>query len=389
MRRKSFLKLYEYEAKNILARYGIPVLQGALITKADCAEEALSKLEPPFAVKSQVLEVGRGKAGGILFADSSEEAKETAKKLLESEIRGIPVRKVLIEEKLRVCKEVYFGATIDRLARSYVAIASALGGVEIEKRALKTPHEFLKIIINPQRGFRSFHAVQLAKKLGYSGASLRKIAGIFEKIYQAGRDCDAELVEVNPLAETEDGAFVALDAHIIIDDNALFRHQEYKKRLLEEERDRSPQETEALRKDLAYVKLEGDIGVIGNGAGLMMATLDLIQHYGGKPANFLDVGGGARAERIAAALKIVLSDPDAKVLFVNVLGGITRCDNVARGIIKATEDVTLAKPIVVRLVGTNEEEGKRILEKAQIPVLDSMEEAARRIVELVNKEGCR
>jgi succinyl-CoA synthetase beta subunit len=388
MRRKSFLKLYEYEAKNILTQYGIPVPQGALITKAACAGEAVAKLEPPFAVKSQVLVVGRGKAGGILFAGSTEEEEETAEKLLKTEIKGIPVKKVLIEEKLQVRKELYFGVTIDRFARSYVAIASAVGGVEIEEIASKAPHEILKIFVNPQRSFRSFHAVQLAKKLGYRGASLLELAGIFEKIYQAGRDCDAELIELNPLAETEDGAFVALDARIIIDDNALFRHQEYRKRLLEEERDRSPQETEALRNNLAYVKLKGDIGVIGNGAGLVMATLDMIHYYGGKPANFLDVGGGAPAERIAAALEIVLSDPDAKALFVNILGGITRCGDVARGIIEAAKDVTIAKPMVVRLVGTNEEEGKRMLAEAQIPVLKSMEEAARRIVELVKKEGC-
>ena len=191
---------------------------------------------------------------------------------------------------------------------------------------------------------------------------------------------------MNPLAERGDGEFVALDARIIMDDNALFRHPEYKKKLLEEERDRAPQETEALRNDLAYVKLDGDIGVIGNGAGLVMATLDMIQYYRGKPANFLDVGGGAPAERIAAALEIVLSDPNANALFVNILGGITRCDEVARGIIEAANSVATAKPMVVRLVGTNEEEGKRMLAEAEIPVLDSMEEAARRIVELVKKE---
>jgi succinyl-CoA synthetase beta subunit len=386
MRRKSRLKIYEYEAKNILNQYGIPVPQGVLITNAGCAGEDVANLKPPFAVKSQVLVAGRGKAGGILFADSAEEAEETAEELLKLEIRGIRVKKVLIEEKLLVRKEMYFGVTIDRFARTYVAIASAMGGVEIDATASKSPHEILKIFVNPQQGFRSFHAVQLARKLGYRGASLKELAGIFEKIYQVCRDCDAELIELNPLAETEDGTFVALDTRIIMDDNALFRHQEFRKRLLEE-RDRSPREIEALRNNLAYVKLEGDIGVIGNGAGLVMATLDMIQYYGGKPANFLDIGGGAHPERIAAALEIVLSAPDTKALFVNVLGGITRCDDVTLGIIKASKDVSTAKPMVVRLVGTNEKEGKRMLAEAQIPVLDSMEEAARQIVELTKKEG--
>jgi succinyl-CoA synthetase beta subunit len=386
MRRKHFLKLYEYEAKNTLTQYGIPVPQGALVTNANRTMEAAAKLKPPFAVKSQVLVAGRGKAGGILFADSAEEAEKAAEKLLKTAIKGIPVKKVLIEEKLPVKKELYFGVTIDRFARSYVAIASATGGMEIETTATKTPQAVLKTLINLQHGFRSFHARQIASKLGYSGAQLVELARIFERLYQAGMDYDAELIEINPLAETDEGSFVALDARIIMDDNALFRHQEYKKRLMEEERDRISQETEAMRKDLAYVKLEGNIGVIGNGAGLVMATLDMIRYYGGKPANFLDVGGGALAERIAAALHIVLSDANVKALFVNILGGITRCDDVACGIIEATKKDATTKPIVVRLVGTNEEEGKRILAEAGIHVLDSMEKAAIRVVEIAKKE---
>jgi succinyl-CoA synthetase beta subunit len=380
------LKLYEYEAKNTLTQYGIPVPQGALVTNANRTMEAAAKLKPPFAVKSQVLVAGRGKAGGILFADSAEEAEKAAEKLLKTAIKGIPVKKVLIEEKLPVKKELYFGVTIDRFARSYVAIASATGGMEIETTATKTPQAVLKTLINLQHGFRSFHARQIASKLGYSGAQLVELARIFERLYQAGMDYDAELIEINPLAETDEGSFVALDARIIMDDNALFRHQEYKKRLMEEERDRISQETEAMRKDLAYVKLEGNIGVIGNGAGLVMATLDMIRYYGGKPANFLDVGGGALAERIAAALHIVLSDANVKALFVNILGGITRCEDVACGIIEATKKDATTKPIVVRLVGTNEEEGKRILAEAGIHVLGSMEKAAIRVVEIAKKE---
>jgi succinyl-CoA synthetase beta subunit len=386
MRRKHFLKLYEYEAKNILTQYGIPAPQGVLITNANNVVNAVAELKPPFAVKSQVLVAGRGKAGGILFADSAEEAEKAAEKLLKTAIMGVPVKKVLIEEKLSVNKELYCGVTIDRFARSYVAIASAVGGVEIEEIAEKTPQAVLKILINPQQGFRSFHARQVARKLGYGGTRLVELARNLEKLYRAGRNYDAELIEINPLAETGEGGFVALDARIIIDDNALFRHQKYKRRLLEEERDRTSQETQALRNDLAYVKLGGNIGVIGNGAGLVMATLDVIRYYGGKPANFLDVGGGAPAERVAAALNIVLSDPNVEAVFVNILGGITRCDDVARGIIEVTKKTVLSKPMVVRLVGTNEEEGKRVLAEAGIYVLDSIEEAASQLVEIVEKE---
>jgi succinyl-CoA synthetase beta subunit len=386
MRRKLFLKLYEYEAKNILAQYGIPVPKRALITNASRVMEAVAKFKPPFAVKSQVLAAGRGKAGGILFADSLEEAEKAAEKLLKTEIKGISVKKVLIEEKLPIRKELYIGVTIDRFEQRYVAIASAGGGMDIEEISAKTPQAILKILINPQQGFRSFHARQIARKIGFRGTQLAELSSIFERLHQVGMDYDVELIEINPLAETNEGKFVALDARIIIDENALFRHPEYKTKLFGEERDRTPQETEAMRNDLAYVKLKGNIGVIGNGAGLVMATFDVIQYYGGKPANFLDVGGGAPSERIVVALKIVLSDPQVKALFINVLGGITRCDDVARGIMEAKKGANVTKAIVVRLVGTNEEEGKRILAKAGIPVLDNMEEAASRVVEIVEKE---
>jgi succinyl-CoA synthetase beta subunit len=380
------LKLYEYEAKHILNRYGLPVPQGALITSANHAREAAIKLKPPFAVKAQVLVAGRGKAGGILFADSFEAAEKTAEKLLKTNIKGIPAKKVLIEEKHSIKKELYCGVTIDRFSRSYVFIASAAGGMEIEEIAEKTPQAILKVLINPQQGLLDFQARQIARKLGYRDARVMELTRIFKKLYRAGMDYDAELIEANPLAETDEGAFVALDARIIMDDNALFRHPEYQKKLLEDERDRALQEIEALRNGLAYVKLEGNIGVIGNGAGLVMATLDMIQYYGGNPANFLDVGGGAPANRIAAALNIVLSDPDVKALLINILGGITLCDEVARGIIEKKKKAAITKPLVVRLVGTNEEKGKRMLKEAGIHVLDSMEKAASRIVEIVKKE---
>jgi succinyl-CoA synthetase beta subunit len=380
------LKLFEYEGKTILAKYGIPTPQGGLATSASQAREVASKLKPPVVVKAQVLVAGRGKAGGILFADSATEAETAANRLLNMQIKGIPVKSVWIEERIQTKKELYFGITTDRFSQSYVAVASAVGGMEIEEVAAKTPEKVIKLLINPEYGFRSFHARQMATKMGYAGSQISELGRILERLCCIGMDYDAELIEMNPLVETVDGKFAAADARIILDDNALFRHQEYKKRLMEGESELSPQELEAMKNDLAYVKLNGDIGVIGNGAGLVMATLDTIQYYGGKPANFLDVGGGAPSEKTALALKIVLSDPNVRALFINILGGITRCDDVARGILEAKEKVGVTKPMVIRLVGTNEEEGKKILKDAGIHVLESMEEAAQRAVE-ISKQG--
>ncbi|MGB9676128.1 MAG: ADP-forming succinate--CoA ligase subunit beta [Candidatus Bathyarchaeales archaeon] len=381
------MKLFEYEAKTILSTFGIPTPQGGLATNVSQAREIAAKLKPPFAVKAQVLIAGRGKAGGILFANSIEEAEKATEKLLSMQIKGIPVKSVWIEEKIQTKKELYFGITIDRFARSYVAIASAIGGMEIEEVAQKSPEKVIKFPIDPMRGFYPFQARQIAKKIGYSGSAIPELGRIFERLYRIGMDYDAELIEMNPLVETVDGKFVAADVRIIIDDNALFRHPEYKKRLMEGEGELTPQEIEAMKNDLAYVKLDGDIGVIGNGAGLVMATLDTIQVYGGKPANFLDVGGGAPPEKIAAALQIVLSDSNVKTLFINILGGITRCDDVAKGILEAKEKVGVTKPMVIRLVGTNEEEGKKILTEAGIDVLESMEKAAQRAVEIAKSGG--
>ena len=381
------MKLFEYEAKTILAKYGIPIPKGGLATNISQVREIATKLKPPFAIKAQVLVAGRGKAGGILFADSVPDAEKATEKLLNTQIKGIPVKTVWIEEKIQIKKELYLGVTIDRANRSHVAIASAVGGMEIEEIATEAPEKVIKFLINPQHGFHSFHARQIARKTGYSGNQLSTLGKIFERLYRAGMDYDAELIEMNPIVETSDGKFVAADARIIIDDNALFRHQECKKRLLEGESELTPQELAAMRNDLAYVKLDGNIGVVGNGAGLVMATLDTIQYYGGNPANFLDVGGGATSEKMAAALNIVLSDPNVIALFINILGGITRCDEVARGILEAKEKTGVTKPVVIRLVGTNEEEGKRILTEAGIHVLESMEEAAQKVVEISKQEG--
>lgn len=376
------MKLFEYEAKRILAEYGVPTPRGELITNESQIGKKAAILKPPLVVKAQVLIAGRGKVGGILFAVSFEEAKKASEKLLKMQIMGIPVKSVLIEEKIQIKRELYFGITIDRFKQSYVAIASGVGGMDVEEIATKTPEKIIRIFINSQQGLRPFQARQIARKMGYAGNQLLDLEEILGRLYCIGMNYDAELIEMNPLVETVDGKFVAADARVIIDDNALFRHSEYKKRLVGGESELSSQEIEALKNDLAYVKLEGNIGVIGNGAGLVMATLDTIKYYGGKPADFLDVGGGASSEKIAVALKIVLSDPKVKALFVNILGGITRCDEVALGILEAKEKIGVTKPMVIRLVGTNENEGKRILREAGIHVLESMEEAAQLVVEV-------
>ena len=384
----SDLKLFEHEAKTIFAKYEIPTPQGQLATSPARALEIAAKINAPVAVKAQVLVAGRGKTGGILFAASPREVELAAEKLLSAEIKGFKVRSVLVEEKVSIRRELYFSVAVDRSNRCYVAIASSEGGIEIEEVAAATPEKIVKVFIDPLQGFHLPHASRIAKRLGYSGSQMQNLATIFLKLYNVAMDCDAELAEMNPLVETPEGKFVAADARLIIDDNALYRHPEFRGRLMKKGKaELPPLELEARKSGLAYVKLEGNVGVIGNGAGLVMATLDAIQLYGGSPANFLDVGGGASADVMAAALNLVFSDPGVDVVFVNILGGITRCDEVARGILEAKGRVGFLKPVVVRLVGTNEEEGRRVLTGAGIHVLDSMEEAAKRTVEIAKTGG--
>ena len=379
------MKLYEYEAKSIIATYGVPIPKGELATSEAKSSEIATALRTPVAIKAQVLVAGRGKAGGILFADTPQEAGEVAQKLLGSEIKGLVVEKVLIEKKLPIKRELYFGITVDRLHRCYVAVASGSGGVDIEEVAQSQPQRIFKQLINPQLGFRTFNSRQIAKGLGYVGDQMVAFGEILEKAYIASMDLDAELLEMNPLVETQNGEFVAADIRIILDDNALFRHEEFRQKRLQERRELSPDEFDALKNGLDYVMLDGDIGVVGNGAGLVMATLDMINLYGGKPANFLDLGGGASLPRIEAAFKIILTNPLLKVTFVNILGGITLCDEVARGIIHVRSQLGTSKPIVIRLVGTNEKEGRRILAEAGLPAFDSMEEAAKKAVDLAGE----
>jgi succinyl-CoA synthetase beta subunit len=378
------LNLIENEAKQVFTKFGIPIPKGTLIADSKQTSDAVKDLKPPYMVKAQVPAGGRGKAGGILTAASTQEAEEAAKKLFGSQIKSLPVKQVLIEEKLPIKKELYLGITVDRFNRSYVALASATGGVEIIEVAEKMPQAIFRTNIDSQLGMRSFHALAIAKQLGYVGNQLFELSAVIQKLYRACVESDAETAEINPLVETVAGNFVAADARMVIDDNALFRHSEYH---VENVQSLSVQETLALKNNLAYIKLDGDIGVVGNGAGLVMATIDLLTFFGGKPANFLDVGGGANTEDIKAALEIVLADPDTKAVLVNILGGITRGDEVARGIVEALKDIKSEKPLAVRLVGTNQQEGQKILANAGINVLTSMEEAARQAVKFAMEES--
>lgn len=380
------MKLYEHEAKTILKKYGIPIPSGEIATTARKAEEIAAMLGKPVALKAQLLVAGRGKAGGIQFAKNPTQAKASADKLLGSRIKETQVSTLLVEEEIPIKRELYFGLTVDRLCRCLVMVASGVGGVDIEEAAEHQPKRVFKMPISPQLGFRAFHARQVAGQMGYRGNQLLELSALLEKLYKVTVDYDAELAEVNPLVETTNGGFVAADARIILDDNALFRHEEFNQKRLSNQRDLTAQEFEGLKNGFVYVKLNGNIGVVGNGAGLVMATMDMVSLFGGKPANFLDMGGGAPYERIVAALRFVFSDPQVKVLFVNILGGITLCDEVARGILSAREQLKTPKPLVVRLVGTKEEEGKHILSEAHVPVYDSMQKAAENAVELAGKE---
>lgn len=373
------MKLVEYEAKMLLEKYGVPLPQGGLATSAQEAYEVACRLRPPYVVKAQVPVSGRGKAGGILFASSPGEVKELASKLLGAKIRDFLVKALLVEERVQVKRELYFGVTVSRAYQTYVAIASQEGGVDVEEVAEKAPEKVMTLRLDPWLGLQPHHARTLAKFMGYSGDSLLTLEGILQSIYRAGMDYDAELIEVNPLVETIDGRFVALDARMIVDDNALFRHPELQSKRYE---DMSPEEREAAKHDMAYVDLDGDVGVICNGAGLTMATLDLINLFGGRPANFLDVGGGASSERVATALKMVLLKPKVKAVLINILGGITRCDEVAMGVLDVLKSTEVRKPLVIRLVGTNEEEGRRMLAEAGMYVVESMEDAVKKAIEL-------
>jgi len=374
------LKLYEYEAKEIVSKYGIPVPKGRVASNPDEARSAALEIGLPVVIKSQVLVGGRGLAGGIRFASALEEVVREASELLSSEIKGEKVEKILVEEMIRVEREIYLSLTIDRYSRTPIYLISTLGGVDIEKLVKEHPDKLLKLNVNPFTGYKSFYSRVAARFLELPFESLNTLDLIMGAMYRVMLDYDAELVEFNPLALVKGGGLVALDAKLIIDDNSLWKHpglvEKYSREL-------SFYEKKARELGFSYVELTGDVGIIANGAGLTMATMDTISLYGIKPANFLDVGGGASADKVYEAVKLLLEHPRVKALLINIFGGITRCDEIARGVVRALQTIGFSKPIVVRMLGTNEEEGRRILNEKGVQVFSELEDAIRSLKEML------
>ncbi len=380
------MKLHEYQSKQLFAQSGIPIPRGRVASTAALAKSIAQELGGRVVVKAQVLVGGRGKAGGIRLAASPEEAEDAATQILAMEIKGLPVRKVLVDDAAEIQTEIYLGVTNDRAARCPVLIASGEGGVEIEQVAKATPEKIIKVAIDPLLGLRDYQARLVAAAIELPRDLWRDFATIARGLFDAYRKTDATLAEINPLVITRGGGLLALDGKVVLDDNGLFRHPE-----LAEMRDadeEAPAEREARKYGLTYVKLDGSIGCMVNGAGLAMATMDVIKLFGGEPANFLDIGGGAGSEKVAAALQIILKDPDVRAVLFNIFGGITRCDEVARGILGALGEHANRPPMVIRLVGTNEEEGRKLLAEADMVTASSLVEAAQKVVELV-QEGVR
>ena len=379
------MKLHEYQSKRLFAEYGVPIPEGEVATTPAEAKRIAEKLGGAVVVKSQVLVGGRGKAGGIKLAKDPEEAAALAEKILNLEIKGLPVRKVLIDEAADIQTEIYLGITNDRAAKKPVFMASAAGGVDIEEVAATTPEKIIKTHIDPLLGLQDFQILNLAVGIELPRDLWDQFNTIAHGLWQAYKSKDATLAEINPLIISGDKKLIAVDGKMIIDDNALFRHPE-----LESQRDldvEEASETEAKEHGLTYIKLDGQIGCMVNGAGLAMATMDIIKYFGGEPANFLDIGGGADEQKVAAALRIILKDPNVKAVLFNIFGGITRGDLVAKGILAALDEVKPDIPMVIRLVGTNAEEGRALLADAEMTTAETLAEAAQKAVAAAKGEG--
>ena len=372
------MKLHEYQSKHFFAKYGIPISKGRVAANAVEAKHIAQELGGRVVIKAQVLVGGRGKAGGIRLAKSPEEAEELAARILSMKIKELPVRKVLIDEAASIDKEIYLGITNDRSARKPVMMASSAGGVEIEEVARDAPEKIVKVYIDPLLGLRDYQARDIAAGIDLPRDHWRIFGQIANGLWQAYRESDATLAEINPLVITSKDQLLAVDGKMVLDDNALFRHPD-----LAEMRDldvEDPSEIEARKYGLVFIKLDGNIGCMVNGAGLAMTTMDIIKLFGGSPANFLDIGGGASAEKVTAALKIILTDPNVKTVLFNIFGGITRGDEVARGILAAMNEVQTEMPMVIRLVGTNAEEGRQILSDADMITAETLADAAKKAV---------
>lgn len=372
------LNLIESQAKALFAKAGLPVPEGKVATTPEEARAIAEELGGRVVIKAQVPIGGRGKAGGIQLADDAAGAYEQAQRVLGMDIHGFTVERVLVERAADIQQEFYLSITTDRDAQANVVIMSTEGGVDIEEVAEKTPEKVAKLWLDEGLGLKDFHIRQVAAQAGLPGDLLKQVAPILRTLFQIMHQYDATLVEINPLALLGDGRLVALDGKMEIDDNALFRQQEIAADNLEEAD--HPLEVEAAERGLAYVKLDGYVGVVGNGAGLVMTSLDMIERSGGKAANFLDIGGGARADIVRSALEIVLKDPDVKSVLINVFGGITRGDEVARGLLEATSTLDIRVPVIVRLVGTNAEEGRKLLEGSPLTPAATFEEVAQKAV---------
>ncbi|MGE5588395.1 MAG: ADP-forming succinate--CoA ligase subunit beta [Clostridia bacterium] len=374
------MKLHEYQAKDIMRRYGIRTPRGEVASTADEAGEIAARLGCAVAVKAQVHVGGRGKAGGIAVAATPDEARRQASRILGMSIKGLTVTRVLVEEAVKAAREYYAGMTVDRARRSVVVMASSEGGVDIEEVAARTPEKIARVWVSPREDFEPWQARSLALSAGFDRRAVGQAGTTIASLFRLFVREDASLAEINPLMVADDGRVIAADAKITVDDNALPRHPEYQA-LAEGDSD-DVLEREAYRRGLTYVKLEGNIGVIGNGAGLVMATLDAINAEGGRAADFLDIGGGARADVVKNALELILMDGRVKAILINVFGGITRCDEVASGLLAAAESVGVRVPIVVRLAGTREEEGRALLRGTSVVAAEGMADAARRAVAL-------
>jgi succinyl-CoA synthetase beta subunit len=372
------MKLHEYQSKQYFANFGIPIPPGRVATNAAEAKQIAEELGGRVVIKSQVLVGGRGKAGGIRLANDPQQAEDLATQILGMEIKGLPVRKVLVDEAANIESEIYLGITNDRAARKPVVMASSAGGIEIEQVAKDTPEKIVKIHIDPLLGLRDYQARDIAAGIDLPRAHWRSFGQICRGLWQAYINSDANLAEINPLVITAQNQLLAVDGKMVLDDNALFRHPD-----LAEMRDADIEpkaETEARKYSLSFIKLDGYIGCMVNGAGLAMATMDIIKLNGGEPANFLDIGGGASSEKVAAALRIILSDANVRAVLFNIFGGITRGDEVARGILVALKEVDTSVPMVIRLVGTNAEEGREILKQANMITADTLVDAAKKAI---------
>jgi len=378
------VKLHEYQSKFRFVEFGIPIPRGKVATTAQEAFEFAKEIGGPVVIKAQVLVGGRGKAGGVKLARTPDQAQRFAGEILGMNIKGLTVKKVLVDPAADIATEIYLGITTDRAARRTVVMASAAGGVDIEEVAATTPERIVRCHVDPFLGLRDYQARDIASGIGLPRETWKQFIDIAKALYQCYLNSDASLAEINPLVVLRSGELLAVDGKMVLDDNALFRHPD-----LVEMRDtdeEAPAEMQARQAGLSYIELDGEIGCMVNGAGLAMTTMDMIKLFGGQPANFLDIGGGAQAEKVATALRIILMDHNVKAVLVNIFGGITRCDEVARGILAALQEVKPHVPMVARLVGTNEAEGRSILAEANLLTASTLAEAAQTAVRAARGE---